>query len=84
MTPEVTAENAEVLDGAEIFIGTVKAGEEGSMAATVMPSGAPQAQGPEAVGAVWASTGPAASTASPTDQRFFCRFSMVRRKRYDS
>jgi hypothetical protein len=36
---EVTAENAEVMDGAEVFIGTVKAGEEGSMMATVMPSG---------------------------------------------
>lgn len=35
---EVVAENAEVMDGAEVFIGTVKAGEEGSMMATVMPS----------------------------------------------
>lgn len=37
---EVSVENAEVLDGQTVFIGTVKAGEEGSMAATVMASGA--------------------------------------------
>lgn len=35
----VVAENAEVIDGAEVFIGTVKAGEEGSLMAAVMPSG---------------------------------------------
>ncbi|MBK8138246.1 MAG: IPT/TIG domain-containing protein [Chloroflexi bacterium] len=36
---EVSVENAEVLDGQSVFIGTVKAGEEGSMAATVMATG---------------------------------------------